>query len=156
MLTPRNIVERETNGRRQMKTWIVVAHRGGARLLEQEGDDKPSVFETIDNPAGRSGQGEPSAPGQPTDSQRGGRAPEPPKSGRERAARTFAGELADKLQRGRIGKRYGELFLIAAPRFLGVLRHALDPATSALVRGTLDKDYAGLSDHELIERLEAM
>jgi protein required for attachment to host cells len=142
-----------------MKTWIVVAHRGGARLLTQEGDDKPNVFETIDNPAGRAKEAEfaSDAPGQSFESHGPGQRPhEPRETGREHATKAFASELADKLQRGRIDKQYGELFLIAAPRFLGVLRGALDPATSSMVRGTLDKDYAGLSDHELIGRLESM
>ncbi len=60
------------------------------------------------------------------------------------------------MQQGRNNNSYSELVLIAAPKFLGVLRGALDPATSTRVRGTLDKDYAGLKDHELIQRLEKM
>jgi protein required for attachment to host cells len=128
-----------------MKTWIVVAHRAGARLLEQEGDDKPKVFEVLDNPAGRAKEAAATS-----------EVPEPRESAREHAARAFATELANKLQRGRLAKRYQELFLIAAPRFLGALRSALDPATSSLVCGTLAKDFAKLSDHELIARLERM
>ncbi len=131
-----------------MTTWVVVAHRGGARLLSQDGDERFRIIETLDNPAGRARQ---SSPGRPSPSQRAARPSEP-----KDAALAFAHELAMQLQRGRTDKRYDELILIAAPRFLGILRDALDPATAALVRGTLDKDYGHLGDRELVERLEAL
>jgi protein required for attachment to host cells len=137
-----------------MKTWIVVAHRGGARLLLQEDDGTFEVLESMDNPEGRrEGAGEvPRAP----DSHRSTKPSEPRDSQRSHAAKTFASELAHKLQHGRIEQSYDELVLIAAPRFLGALRNALDGATAARVRGTLDKDFAGLKDHELVKRLEAL
>ncbi|MCA9622152.1 MAG: host attachment protein [Myxococcales bacterium] len=128
-----------------MTTWVLVAHRGGARLLQQVDDDPFVVIDTFENPDGRI---HPSAPGSPT-SQRSGRPSEP----RDPSA-PFAHELASQLQKGRNDQRYDDLVLIAAPRFLGTLRAALDPATSALVRGTLDKDFGGLKDHDLIKRLE--
>ena len=123
-------------------TWVVVAHREGARVLEMAGDEKPRVLETLVEP-GRRSRDEAGAD-EARESQRGN------------ATRTFAATIADKLQRGRLDKRFADLVLIAAPRFLGVLREALDPATAALVRGTLDKDYAGLNDRDLIARLEKM
>lgn len=132
-----------------MNTWIVVAHRGGARLLGQHGDDPMQVFETIDHPDGHERQ---SSPG----SSRSGRASEPRDAARAHASKTFANALAHKLQQGRNENAYRELVIIAAPRFLGLLRNALDPATAACVRGTLDKDYAGLNDRELIQRLDEM
>ena len=130
-------------------TWIVVAHRGGARLLAQTGDEPTQLLETIANPDGHERV---SSPG----SSRSGRASEPRDASRAHASKTFAIELARKLQHGRNENAYRELVLIAAPRFLGLLRHALDPATASLVRGTLDKDYAGLKDHELLQRLDKM
>lgn len=132
-----------------MKTWIVVAHRGGARLVDVDDGDALRVFETMepavdDNPerapeshhgAGHRGERE---------------------SARGHASAMFAGEVAERLRQGRNARAFDELVLIAAPRFLGQLRDALDHATATCVRGTLDKDYAGLNDRELLGRLEKM
>ena len=134
-----------------MKTWIVVAHRGGARIvLDQE--DKLRVIETIDNPdsaPSRRGRDQPSSP-----DSHGHRAPPPRESQREHAANAFASKLADKLLTHRNQRSYNELVLIAPPHFLGALRHALDDATANTVRGTLDKDFGRLTDHELLRRLD--
>lgn len=129
-----------------MKTWIVVAHQGGARLVDVDDEDQLRVFETLAQPE----------PERPSESGRGDRAPAPRDSARGHAAEVFAHELAERLQQGRNANHYQELLLIAAPRFLGTLRQALDTATSARVRGTLDKDYAGLNDRELLQRLEKL
>ena len=133
-----------------MDTLIVVAHRGGARLVGER-EEKLVVLESIDYPAGRQAEHQGKVP---ESSDR--RAPEPRESQRAHAAGLFAAELADKLHKGRNANRYQELVLIAAPRFLGALRQALDGATAALVRGTLDKDFGGLSGHELLRRLEKL
>ncbi len=128
------------------KTWIVVAHQGGARLVDEDEDDALRVFETLVGPA----------PERPTDSQRGPRASDSRDSARGHAATMFAHELAERLAQGRHANQYQELVLIAAPRFLGMLRQVLDGATGARVRGTLDKDYAGLNDRDLLQRLEKL
>ena len=136
-----------------MKTWIVIAHRGGARLVDEH-EDKLGVFENIDFPEGRLREGTPSEPGRRGPPSRP--SSEPRDSQRSHMTSVFAGQLADKLQKGRNAGSYDELFLIAAPRFLGVLRQALDATTATKVRGTLDKDYCGLNDHELLKRLEKL
>jgi protein required for attachment to host cells len=135
-----------------MKTWIVVAHRAGARLVDEQ-DDELRVFETIDFPAGRSHDGESGGDKSDRPSQRGG---EPRESAIAQATNAFAAQLANRLQAGRNANQYRELVLIAAPRFLGALRRALDPTTAALVRGTLDKDFGGLNDRELLQRLDRL
>lgn len=131
-----------------MTTWVVVAHKGGARFVAQDGDEGFRVIETIDNPEGRERESE---RGRGAPSQRSARPSEP-----RDPSLPFATELARRLQRARAHNRYRELVLIAAPRFLGTLRGALDPSTAALVRGTLDKDFGGLNDRELLARLEAL
>jgi protein required for attachment to host cells len=132
-----------------MKNWIVVAHRGGARLVDVDDEDALRVFETVDFPVNEAAE-------RPADSHHGERRNEARDSARGHAAMVFAGELAERLRVGRIANHYEELVLIAAPRFLGVLRDALDSATASCVRGTLDKDYAGLNDRDLLTRLEKM
>lgn len=137
-----------------MKTWVLVAHRGGARLVLQEDDEKTCVVETIDNPEGHHHTPPESNPGH--DGGKASRDAERPNATRDHAAEPFARMLADKLQKGRIEGKYDELVLIAAPRFLGLLRGTLDNATSQMIRGTLDKDYAGLKDRDLIARLDSL
>lgn len=136
-----------------MKTWTVVAHRGGARFIDEQ-DEKLRIFETIDNPDARSPRNDDGIP--PAPDSHGQRAPAARESQKEHAANAFAAQLADKLLKQRTARSYDELVLIAAPRFLGTLRRALDAATAATVRGTLDKDFGGLTDHELLRRLEQM
>ncbi len=139
-----------------MNTWIVVAHRGGARLVEVSDSDEMSVVETLEHPEARTNDRPSSRGGREPVSDRGHHERPPLDAVRDHDADVFAHELAARLKRGRTDHRYRELVLIAAPRFLGALRQALDGATSALVRGTLDKDYAGLSDRELLQRLERL
>ncbi len=136
-----------------MNTWIVVAHRAGARLIDDK-DEQLRVFDTIDFPEGRLRDGAPSDPGRRGPPSRP--SSEPRDSQRSHVAGVFAGQLAERLQRGRNEGSYKELFLIAAPRFLGALRQALDPTTASMVKGTLDKDYCGLNDRELLKRLEKL
>ena len=116
-----------------------------------EQNDRLRIIETLDFPEGRD---TPSTPGRRGPQSRPGS--EPRDSQRSHAASVFASELAEKLQKGRTDGHFEELVLIAAPRFLGALRTALDPTTSAMVRGTLDKDYCRLNDRELLARLEKM
>jgi protein required for attachment to host cells len=137
-----------------MKTWVLVAHRGGARLVLQEDEEKTRIIETVDNPEGHAHAPEDSVPGH--EGGRSSRDSEKRDATRDHASEPFARLLAEKLQKGRIEGHYDELVLIAAPRFLGVIRGALDNATAQMVRGTLDKDYAGLKDRELVERLDKL
>ena len=142
-----------------MTTWIVVAHKGGARFVDEH-DEKLRIFETLDNPEARSSRGAALADGgsaiPPPPDSHGQRAPAARESQKNHAANAFAAQLADKLLKHRNAHHYDELVLIAAPRFLGVLRRALDSATAATVRGTLNKDFARISDHELLRRLARM
>ena len=59
---------------------------------------------------------------------------------REHESQRFAAELVEHLRKGREQRQYQRLYLVAAPRFLGILRKALDEQTAALVVDTLDKD----------------
>ncbi len=117
--------------------------------MDVDEDDALRVFETLDFPLEDAAE-------RPADSHHGERRNEARDSARGHAAMVFAGELAERLRQGRNANQFGELVLVAAPRFLGVLRDALDSATASRVRGTLDKDYAGLNDRELLKRLEKM
>jgi protein required for attachment to host cells len=66
-------------------------------------------------------------------------------------ARRVAGHLATALQQ----KRYDTLRIVAAPRFLGLLRQELDAAVRAVVVEELGKDLIHVADDEIAKRLLA-
>ncbi|WP_294636518.1 host attachment protein [uncultured Aquabacterium sp.] len=72
---------------------------------------------------------------------------------KHKEAGTFAASVADRLQEALQQGRYERLILIAAPRFLGLLRKVLSPAVSALIHRELDKDLIHESHEELAARL---
>ncbi|WP_459614231.1 host attachment protein [Bordetella sp. 2513F-2] len=67
-------------------------------------------------------------------------------------ARRVAGHLDEALRQG----RFDTLRIVAAPRFLGLLRKALTPQVADTVALELDKDLVHASGRELTERLFPM
>lgn len=141
-------------------TWILVAHRSGARLFENSGPGKGlRLVEDIPHPEGRLKNGEINSdkPGRAFDKLGGGRhSMSKEHEPKEQVAMQFARHLGEKLHLGRSQNRFARLVLVADPRFLGELRGKLDAATAALVSATLDKDLGGISNHDLPKHLGAV
>lgn len=141
------------------KSWILVAHRGGARLFENNGPGTGlKLLEDIPHPAGRLKDGEINAdkPGRAFDSFGDGRhSMSKEHDPTEHVAQQFAKQLCEKLDLGRTQNHYSKLILVAEPRFLGLLRAALPAHTAALVSATLDKDLIGIEDRDLPSHLGA-
>lgn len=140
------------------KTWILVAHRSGARLFENRGPGKGiELLQTLEHPAGKLKNHE-------IDSDKHGRSFDRRGTGRHaysseqepttHVAEQFAKQLAALLEDGRVQSRYHRLVLVAEPRFLGILRAELSAPTSALVTATLDKDLGGIEARDLPKHLE--
>jgi protein required for attachment to host cells len=70
-------------------------------------------------------------------------------------AHAFARRVAQHLGEAWRQKRFDELRIVAAPRFLGELRKTLDAHVSAAVSGELNKDLIHLPNDELTRRLFA-
>ncbi len=68
-------------------------------------------------------------------------------------ARAFARRVAEHLGEALRAQRFDELRIVAAPRFLGELRKALDPQVQAVVAATVDKDLVHEDNAELTRRL---
>ncbi len=140
-------------------TWFLVAHRAGARICAMAGPRSPlEIVERIDHPAGRLRNRDIDADshGRSVDSlgnQRHAYATE--HSPTEHLAEDFARELADRLRSGRLKWQYERLVLVAGPKLLGHLRHALDASTAALVKSEISKDLAEVPDQDLREALAA-
>lgn len=140
-------------------TWIITAHRGGAKLYEHTAHDQLTLVRDIPHPDGDLKNHE-------IDADRDGRGMESRGVGgspmsREvdathKVAQDFARTLADLLDRARGDGAYEQLVLVAEPHFLGLLRAALPPATGALVVGSVDRELSRASVDDLREHLRAV
>jgi protein required for attachment to host cells len=138
-------------------TWILVAHRGGARLFENKGPGKGlNLLHDIPHPEGRLKNKDIGAdkPGRSIDSHGPGR--HSLSSEQEPTAHIteqFAKQLSTMLDDGRHQQLYGKLVLVAEPRFLGSLRAALSTPTAALVMATVGKDLGSVELHNMPKHL---
>jgi protein required for attachment to host cells len=146
-----------------MKTiWVVVADEAIARILEkpQEGGDLVPVEELTDpqahskasdlrrEPYGRraSGGSADAIGGANVTSSAGD-------AELHVEAQQFAARVAQRLKQLHQQKRFDEIRIVAAPRFLGYLRKQLDGELANVVTGSLDKDLIHLSNAEITGRL---
>jgi protein required for attachment to host cells len=141
-------------------TWVLVADRGGARLFTHRGRSKGlQRLEEIPHPEGRLKNGELNADkhGRSFDSTGNGRhAMSTSESPTEHLAARFARELAHRLDQGSQQQRYERLVLVAAPRFLGMLRGAMGATAKSTVMATVNKDLSGVQDRDLPEYLSGL
>jgi len=70
-------------------------------------------------------------------------------------AEGFAKRVAEHLATAHNQKRFDELQIVAAPRFLGLLRKALTPQVAATVTDSLNKDLVHLENSDITARLRA-
>jgi protein required for attachment to host cells len=79
---------------------------------------------------------------------------EPKSTQKERESITFAKTLSDYLQSAHKENSFHELFVIAAPSFLGTLRQTFTPALTNLIKKEVNKDVVHLSTSEILSQLE--
>ena len=126
------------------KLYVLVADSAVARIFTARGPDGPlNEVESLSHTASRLHERDLASdrPGRTFDSVGGGRhAKELEVSPKEEEAVRFAEQLAERMHAGRTAGEFDRLMVVAAPRYLGLLREKLDPATRALVGFELDKD----------------
>ena len=123
--------------------WIVVADSYRARIFQA---DKPAAplteLETLTNPAARQHEGD-------IDSDRSGHVVSGTFGGHDLSQKTeakqeeatrFAAEVCQHLEKGRNGKAFDKLYIMAAPAFLGLLRKQVSAPLKALVSDEIAKD----------------
>lgn len=128
--------------------WVVVADAARARLFRQSPERALEEFDSMVNPEGRMKEQDLASdePGHGLNRARAGRFGMSGRENmRERSDRLFAGNLAARLDQARLDRQLDRLHLVAAPKFLGLLRQHLDDETRALVRSEIAKD---LSQHD--------
>ncbi len=139
-------------------TWILIANRSHARLLETNWPGNSiQRLQDIPHPQGQLQNKDINSdrPGRSFDSVGQGRhAMSPKQEPVEHIAQKFALNLAELLNKGRISNAYDKLVLIAEPKFLGFLRVALDKSTASLVTQSVDKDLLEVKDEELNKYLK--
>jgi protein required for attachment to host cells len=161
----------ETRVRAAKRRWVVVGDEGTARILDWPGPgQRLREVDTLTDAAAHAldrnlrrdayGRRAPPAPqgsrhGQPSRNLRGGASvtssagEDPQHVEAELFARRVARHLGEALNKG----RYDELYLAAAPRFLGLLRKSLDPHVAVVVAAELDQDLVREGADELTRRL---
>jgi protein required for attachment to host cells len=136
------------------KRWIVVAESARARIFEIPGAKRP-MHEVQDflNPEGRAQHRELVTDGHGRFYGKGersqGHSAPPGMSAQEHEVELFAVELADCLDKARAQERYEALFLIAPPKFLGVLRRHLSKETLKRIAREIPKDLSRAGAQEI-------
>ena len=129
-----------------MIVWIIVANAARARFFSVAplNANAPLIgLEDRVHPSSRlhGGDLETDSPSSVFDSQGQGRhAVEPPTDIKEQQAEAFALELSNYLEEMRNANRYGKLYIIASPHFLGLLRGHFSNGVTQLIADTVDKD----------------
>jgi protein required for attachment to host cells len=141
------------------RTWIVVGHRGGAKIYEHAGIGRGiKMIDGMTNPTGRSQNRElvSDRPGRAFASRgAGGRHTLTAKAdAHEQALTVFVRDLAQYLRSGLSQKRFERLVLVAEPHFLGKLRKVLPRNVASCVQGAVRKDLFRSDRAELVRHLE--
>jgi len=138
-------------------TWVLIAHRGGARVFEHKGPGKGlSLLQDIPHPEGRLKSKDlgTDEPGRSFDSHGARHSFQQEVGLAAHVAEAFAQQLAGVLEEGRVGQRYGRLVLVAEAHFLGILRAALSRETSARVTASVNKDLGNVKAGEIPKYLQ--
>lgn len=139
-------------------TWILTANRSNASLFESDWPGKSMRrLQDIPHHQGRMQNKDidTDKPGRVFDSFGQGRHSTSPKQEpTEHIAQQFALDLAEMLNKGRLSNAYDKLVLIAEPKFLGLLRAALNKNTASLVVQSVNKELLDVKEEDLAEYLK--
>lgn len=138
------------------KIWIVVADEAKARIFSVEKPVDPIVeIHTMTSSEANMLEQElvSDKPGRGSSSGQGKHAVEEKSEHKEQYAIQFAKEVSEYLDKNLHAKNLGKLHLIAAPRFLGLLRKELSKGVDAVISVQLDKDLTMMKPEEIREHL---
>jgi protein required for attachment to host cells len=137
--------------------WILVAHRGGARLFHWLASEKRLTLNMkVDFPEGHAARNLGSSNHAKLTSAEGSGTmflPQDQSHG-EAAAGALCNELARLLKKKHAERPHNELVLVAGPHLLGMLKRALDKDVTRIVVGSVDKDLAHVPDSEILDHLD--
>lgn len=133
-------------------TWIIVADSSHARIFQtRDGGRTLEEIEDLANPLGRADNKQVATDGGGQYFGPEGRGHTAPRVEEpvQHEVRQFARHLGHRLDTAAAQNRYQRLALVAAPRFLGLLRDSLDRQTRKLVCAESAKNIASFARHEL-------
>src|SRR5688572_23204046 len=134
-------------------TWIITADASRARFLQVAGRDNAlTEVEDLLNPEGRLHNREinSDAAGRFRGNDRpGGHASDDENRTVDHYSELFAKRIGAFLDKARVEHRYDKLYLVAAPKFLGMLRKELGKETEKLVVDELDKDLSWFNARDI-------
>lgn len=137
-----------------IRTWILIADAGRARVLENLGPGKGT--KPVDGLASESAIPSTTAEivedrqGRSFESSSSTRHPlTPPTDPRKALKRNYLEMLADQLDERLQGGAFDRLIIVAPPAALGMLRDAFSDRLAAAITGELAKDLTKTPDHEL-------
>lgn len=141
-------------------SWILLADRTQAKVLHVlEGGRGPfPQLACFEHEEGRQRLHERDSdkPGRVVHPEGGLSAVEPHEDREHVEAKRFAAQLVDHLEQNRQEGRFSQLFVVAPPKFLGVLRDAWTPSLRKLVTLESHHDLMTLPGAELQRRLEEL
>ena len=139
-------------------TWILSANRSNASLFESDWPGKSMRrLQDISHSKGRLQNKDINTdkPGRSFDSMGQGRhSMGSDQDPIDHVAQQYASELAELLNKGRLSNAYEKLVLIAEPKFLGILRAALDKNTALLVVQSINKELLDVKEEDLEKYLQ--
>ncbi len=134
------------------KTWIVVADSSHARIFQLRDGQLPAeeVFD-LANPLGRADNRQLASDSHGQFAGPDGHGHTAPRVEEpvQHEVRQFAREIGHQLDTAAAQNRYQHLALVAAPRFLGLLRDSLDKHTRKLVTAEVAKNVAAFARADL-------
>ncbi|HVW64257.1 MAG TPA: host attachment protein [Nitrosospira sp.] len=135
-------------------TWILIADSSRARIFEKKENEKHlQEIDDFVNAAGRADDSELGTDERGRFYGRGeryqGHTAEPAVSAVEHEDEMFSHTLANYLDDARNARRYSRLYLVAGPKFLGMLHGNLKKEVRELVAGELAKDISIMDVREV-------
>ena len=129
------------------RKWLILQNKGDAELLNLVIREE----RTAENPPTRD-QGS-DRPGRARSPVGGARSAVGQTDWHDQAEHDFLAALAQHLDKAAKAGEVRDIVLVAPPRALGMIRPQLSAAVTRLVRGTIDKDYAGMPVADIEKRL---
>lgn len=138
-------------------TWVVVANSTLARIFAAENNKELKEVAILEHPESRMHARDlvSDRPGRGYESANPSRhAIEPKTSPQKNEFSLFAKDIAEHLEQARKDGHFNNLYIIANPAFLGILRQTVGKtATARTLAGEVDKDVTHLSPSQIREHL---
>jgi len=130
-------------------TWIVAADSSRARFLQVADRERLVEIESLLNPDGRLQDRELTTDANPRLHGPGGQSAREEPSAVEHTVEMFSKRIGDYLEKARTDHRYDRLYLVAPPKFLGLIRKELGKEVEKLVSDDLNKDLSWFNAREI-------